>query len=178
MIGTLFTIIAGTLVAMMLFTSGVFSNNNYDTAAVTNTPAPESTIYGGGANSATASAMTSSANLSMESHRLASVEQSLVEICRATYWMGKSSGCSPLNEAFTWSFMFQNGNTGSLNTVQGLSSSSSFSCSTPGQYGVYLLNNIYSATDLSAYTYNLNNSAGTGPISGQHDPCAYANIVN
>jgi len=184
MTATLFTVIAGMLVALMLFTSGVFSPSNYDTAAVADSPAPESSIYGGGANSATTNAMTSITNMSMESHRLTSVEQSLVEICRATYWMGEVNGCSPLNEAFTWSFLFQNGVTGSLNAVQGLASSGSFSCSTPGQYGVYLLNNIYSTTDLSTYTYNLNMwqsgavwVIGTQPIS-QSDPCAYADIVN
>ncbi len=184
MIATLFTVIAGMLVAMMLFVSGVFNPANYDTAAVVDSPAQESVIYGTGGNSATANTMTSIANTSMESHRLTSIEQSLVEICRATYWMGKSNGCSPLNEAFTWSFLFQNtstnptGATGSVNTVQGMASSSAFSCSTPGQYGVYLLNNIYSITNLAGYTYNINIGAGNTPISGQADPCAYANIVN
>jgi hypothetical protein len=142
-----------------------------DAHAIADSSAPELFYYGSAGN------MTAAVNATLESYRLASVEQSLVEVCRAIYWMGTNNGCSPLSESFTWSFLFQNGNAGTLNSILGATSSGAFSCSTPAQYGTYLLNNLYTSTDLAGYSYNLNNSAGTGVIGGQADPCAYADIV-
>ena len=140
-----------------------------DTQALVDSPAPESSYYGSAGN------ITTAVNTTMEHYRLASVEQSLVDVCRAIYWMGTNNGCSPLSESFTWSFLFQNGNAGTLNGILDATSSSTFSCLTPQHYGVYLLKGAYS--DLTGYSYNLNNSAGTGVIGGQADPCAYADIV-
>ncbi len=140
-----------------------------DTQAVADSPAPESPYYGGAEN------MTAAANTTMERYRLASVEQSLVDVCRAIYWMGTNNGCFPLSESFTWSFLFQGGTAGTLNNILGAASSGTFSCSNPAQYWVYLLQGVYS--DLTGYSYNLNNSGGTGVIGGQPDPCAYADIV-
>ncbi len=140
-----------------------------DSHAVADGPAPESSYYGSAGN------MTTALNTTMERYRLASVEQSLVNVCRAIYWMGTNNGCSPLSESFTWSFLFQNGNTGTLNSILSATSSDMFSCSNPQQYGVYLLKDVY--RDLTGYSYNLNNSTGTGVIGGQADPCAYADIV-
>ena len=174
----LMPVIAGLIVVMALFSSGVVNRARYDNAAIVDSLAPESVIYGGGANAATAANMTAAANTAMEQYRLTSVEQTLVNICRVTYYLGKANNCSALNESFTWSYMFQAGNTGSLNAVQGLTSSSTFTCAHPEQYGVNLLNNVYSITDLAPYTYNLMKSDNSAPISGQADPCAYADIVN
>ena len=142
-----------------------------DTQAIADSPAPEASYYSGVGN------MTTSVNTTMERYRLTSVEQSLVDVCRAIYWMGTNNGCFPLNESVTWSFLFQNGSVGTLNSILDATSSGVFSCSTPAQYGTYLLNNLYTSADLAGYNYNLNNSAGTGVIGGQADPCAYADIV-
>jgi hypothetical protein len=142
-----------------------------DTQVVADSPAPESSYYGSVAN------ITNAVNSTMERYRLTSVEQSLVDVCRAIYWMGTNNGCSPLSESFTWSFLFQKGNTGTLKGILSAASSSTFSCANPAQYGTYLLNNLYTSTDLEGYSYNLNNSGGTGVIGGQADPCAYADIV-
>ena len=142
-----------------------------DANSIADSPAPESSYYGNAGN------MTTAVNVTMERYRLVSVEQSLVEVCRAIYWLGTNDGCSPLNESFTWSFLFQNGNVGTLNSILGATSSGAFLCSNPAQYGTYLLNNLYTSTDLAGYGYNLNNSTGSGVIGGQADPCAYADIV-
>ena len=136
---------------------------------------PESAFYSGVANINTA------INMSMETSRLSSVEQALVEVCRATYYMGSINRCMPLNENFTWKFLLQNGATGSLNSILSMASSSSFSCATPEQYGVYLLLSAYGAGSLSEYNYNLNifnqSTHALQIIGGQADPCAYADIV-
>ena|GEM_PF-3429440 len=168
----LMAVIAALLVITGLLGQGIKNPALHgDTHAVADSPAPESPYYSGAGN------ITVTANTSMERCRLASVEQSLVEVCRALYWMGTNNGCSPLNESFTWSFLFQNGNAGTLNNILSETPSSTFSCSNPAQYGTYLLGNLYTTTDLAGYNYNLDNSAGTGSISGQTDPCAYADIV-
>src|SRR5208283_1991292 len=161
------------LLAITAFMGQGFKNPalHCDTQAVADGPAPESSYYGSAGN------MAAAANTTMERYRLASVEQSLVDVCRAIYWMGKNNGCSPLSESFTWSFLFQYGNAGTLNSILSATSSDTFSCANPAQYGAYLLNNLYTSTDLAGYSYNLNNSAGTGVIGGQAVPCAYADIV-
>lgn len=137
--------------------------------------APESSLYNG------RTSINSETNMSMESRRLASVEQSLVEVCRSTYYMGKANNCLPLNENFTWKFLLQNGVSGSLNSILNLASSGTFSCSTPEKYGVHLMVSTYGAGGLSGYNYNLNiynSSTHTlQTIGGQPDPCAYADIV-
>jgi len=169
----LMSIIAALLATVTLIGQGYQNPARWgDRNAIVDSPAPE---Y---ANYATISAMTTAANTSMERYRLTGIEQSLVEICRATYWMGQVNNCSAINEGFTWKFMLNQGNTGSLTAVLGGASSSTFSCANPDQYGVYLLNSLYTTTNLSGYTYNLNKSDGSGVIGGQGDPCAYADIVN
>ena len=162
-------VISVLLVALALSMNGLNNPTNYDTSVVADSLAPESSIYGDATN------MTASVNAAMERSKLTSIEQSLVDVCRAIYWMGKNNGCSPLDEGFTWQFMLNQGTTGTLNNVLSAASSSVFSCGIPGQYGAYLLQGVYS--DLTGYNYNLNNSVGTGVISGQADPCAYADIV-
>ncbi|MBF0557241.1 MAG: hypothetical protein HQL08_00520 [Nitrospirae bacterium] len=161
--------ISALIVGLALSMTSLNNPANYDTAAVADSLAPEHSLYDGAAN------ITAAANVSMERSRLTSVEQSLVDVCRAIYWMGKNNGCSPLDEGFTWQFMLNQGTTGALNSVLSVPSTSTFSCGSPGQYGAYLLRGVYS--DLGGYKYNLNNSTGTGVISGQADPCAYADIV-
>lgn len=169
----LMAIMAALLVVTALIGQGLKNPAQHgDRQAVTDTTAQEYVYYGGAPN------MTAAINTDMERRRLTNIEQTLVEICRETYWQGQQNGCSGMNEAFTWSFMLNNGATGSLYTVQGMASSGVFSCASPGQYGVYMLNQVYSTTDLTGYTYNLNKADGSGVISGQPDPCAYADIVN
>lgn len=161
--------VSALLVLSALSITGLNNPANYDTAAVADSLAPESSLYGDAAG------VTAAANAAMENSRLSSVEQSLIDVCRTIYWMGQNNGCAPVNEGFTWQFMLNQGTNGTLNSVLTAASSGTFSCSSPGLYGTYLLQGVYS--DLGGYNYNLNNDEGTGVINGQADPCGYADIV-
>ncbi|MGD0282544.1 MAG: hypothetical protein ABSB95_09300, partial [Dissulfurispiraceae bacterium] len=88
-------VIAALLVITALLGQGLKSPAlNGDTQAIADSPAPELSYYGNAGN------MAAAANTTMERYRLASVEQSLVDIGRATYWTGTNYGCSPLSESF------------------------------------------------------------------------------
>ncbi len=177
MLAFLIPVIASVVVAMALYVSAVFSPLNYNTAVVADSPAPEAAVF----YASNAAGMTSAIGTSIEKNRAAAIEQSLISVCRNVYFMGRASNCSPLNEAFVWQFLFQGGggNIGSLNTVLSSASSSTFSCAQPGQYGVYLLTNLYGTTGLTGYQYNLNiyKRGSVQVIGGQSDPCAYADIL-
>jgi hypothetical protein len=177
MMSLVITALASVIVAMSLYVSGVFAPGNYNTAVIADSPAPEASVY----FNSNAASMTAAVGTSIERDNAAMIEQSLVGVCRDVYWMGIANNCSSINEAFTWQFLFVGGggNTGSLNTVLGSASSSTFSCATPGQYGVYLLGNLYGTSGLAGYNYNLNiyKSGAIQVIGAQPDPCAYADIV-
>lgn len=164
-----YAIVVFMLVAVLAVQIGMYRTPPAFGTAPLSDMAPEVQLYG------TSSNVTAEANAHMQRNAVTDIQQALTGICRNLYYMGTINGCSNVNESFTWSFMLQNGNTGTLSSVLGATSSSTFTCGTAAAYGVYALNNVYS--DLTGYSYNLNKSDGSGVISGQADPCAYQDIV-
>ncbi len=167
----LMIVLVSLLAVLALMGNGLVSPSNYDTSAVVDSLAPESLFYDNqaGMNAATAARM--------KNYKLVNIEQSLVEICRSTYFMAKTNNCSAINTSLTWAFLLNNGNNGSLNSILNAPSSNSFSCAGAAAYGTHLLKSVHS--DLTGYNYNLNNlpTHSVQTEGGSTDPCAYADIV-
>ena len=100
------------------------------------------------------------------------IEQALIVVCRTLLYEGIRNGC-PVNTSFVWSFLLDGGTSGSLEDIYSLPRSSSFSCSSAGRYGRYVLARSLPRIDVAGFTYDLSGLNYTSVV----DPCGHAEIV-